>query len=257
MHDRPGKTLALSPSRRTIADLVHFAKKMPTVPVERVMNVAPLCDARNRLAVRPSWCAIFTKAYAFVAAQRPVLRRAYLPFPWPRLYEHPINIASVAIEREYQGEHCVFFAHLRSPEQQNLEQLDAHLRRFKEEPVESIGLFRRALTVGRLPLPLRRLLWWIGLNSSGFKRARRMGTFGVSVYSSLGAESLHPLSPLTTTLNYGVIQPDGLVRVRLIYDHRVMDGADVARALAEMERVLHSQILAELRQAVRPLREAG
>ena len=32
----------------------------------------------------------------------------------------------------------------------------------------------------------------------------------------------HPLSPLTTTLNYGVIQDNGDVAVRVIYDHRVI-----------------------------------
>jgi hypothetical protein len=177
---------------------------------------------------------------------------------WARLYEHPINIASVAIEREYQGELAVFFAHLRSPELQSLRQLDEHLRRFKEEPIESIGLFRRALMMSRLPWPLRRFMWWFGLNSSGFKRARRMGTFGVSVYSGLGAESLHPLSPLTTALNYGVIRHDGRVDVRIIYDHRVMDGATVARALGLLDRVLNNEIAAELRhEAGTLLREAS
>ena len=61
------------------------------------------------------------------------------------------------------------------------------------------------------------------------------------------AASLHPLSPITTVLNYGVIADDGSVNVRIIYDHRVFDGATVARALAEMERVLNCEILAELR----------
>jgi hypothetical protein len=32
-----------------------------------------------------------------------------------------------------------------------------------------------------------------------------------------------------------------------MYDHRVMDGANVARALEELERVLKTEILAELR----------
>jgi pyruvate/2-oxoglutarate dehydrogenase complex dihydrolipoamide acyltransferase (E2) component len=73
-----------------------------------------------------------------------------------------------------------------------------------------------------------------------------MGTFGVSVYSALGAESLHPLSPLTTAFNYGVIQPDGHVDVRIIYDHRVIDGATVARALLDLEKVLNQDILREL-----------
>jgi pyruvate/2-oxoglutarate dehydrogenase complex dihydrolipoamide acyltransferase (E2) component len=52
---------------------------------------------------------------------------------------------------------------------------------------------------------------------------------------------------LTSTLNYGVIAPDGSVDVRLTYDHRVLDGATVARALADLERVLNCEILAELR----------
>src|SRR5438477_401448 len=83
----------------------------------------------------------------------------------------------------------------------------------------------------RMPRPLRRFLWWAVLNLSGPQRALRMGTFGVTAYSALGAESLHPISPLTTTLTYGVIAPDGGVTVRVTYDHRVLDGAAVARAL--------------------------
>jgi len=84
-------------------------------------------------------------------------------------------------------------------------------------------------------------------SASGYRRVRNWGTFGVSVYSGLGAESLHPLSPLTTTLNYGVIAEDGTVDVRIIYDHRVLDGGTVARALEHLERILQCEILAELR----------
>jgi hypothetical protein len=140
----------------------------------------------------------------------------------------------------------VFFGALRGPERQSLADLETALVAFKERPVEAVPRFRRALCVSRLPLPARRLLWWLGLNASGAKRAKRMGTFGVSVYSALGAESLHPLSPLTTTLTYGVIRADGRVPVRLVYDHRVLDGATVARALALLEQVLNGEILAEL-----------
>ena len=57
----------------------------------------------------------------------------------------------------------------------------------------------------------------------------------MSVYSALGAESLHPLSPLTTILNYGVFSPAGEVDLRVVYDHRVTDGAVIARALARLE----------------------
>jgi hypothetical protein len=116
----------------------------------------------------------------------------------------------------------------------------------KDRPVEEVGTFRRTLRVSRLPRPLRRLLWWIGLNFSGYRRARNWGTFGVSVYSGLGAESLHPLSPLTTTLNYGVIAEDGAVDVRVIYDHRVLDGSSIARALADLEETLNGPVARSL-----------
>ena len=103
-----------------------------------------------------------------------------------------------------------------------------------------------------MPWPLRRLLWWIGLNI-GRQRGNFFGTFGVSVYSALNAESLHPLSPLTALLNYGVVGRDGHLAVRIMYDHRVMDGAIVARALGRMEEILNSIILEEVQSlAARP-----
>jgi hypothetical protein len=242
-----GRNLPLSPPRRLIGDLMHFAQKIPTVPVQRRMKLGAVVAARAVAAPRPSWCSIFTKAYGFVAAARPELRRSYLSFPWPHLYEHSVNVATVAVERRFGDEGAVLFAPIRQPEEQALPDLDARIRRLKERPLEEVGAFRRALGISRLPRPLRRLLWWIGLNVSGRQRARIMGTFGVSVYSSLGAAGLHPLSVATTTLNYGVIEPDGSVDVRLVYDHRVLDGATVARALADLERVLTHETLAELR----------
>ncbi len=241
-----GRKLSLSPARRFVGDLLHFARQVPTVPVQKRMNIAPLAAARRQAVPRPSWCALFTKAYAIVAAARPELRRAYLSFPWPHLYEHPVSVASVAIERHIGDEDAVLFVQLRGPEEHTAEQIDRYLKESKELPVEQVPTFRRALRVSRLPRPLRRLLWWIGLNWSGYKRARNWGTFGVSVYSGLGAEALHPLSPLTTALNYGVIAEDGTVDVRVIYDHRVMDGATVARALADLEQVLNNQIARSL-----------
>jgi pyruvate/2-oxoglutarate dehydrogenase complex dihydrolipoamide acyltransferase (E2) component len=244
-----GRNLALSLPRRIMCDLLAFAKAIPTVPVQRRMNLAGVVAARARLAPdAPGWVALFTKAYALTAERHPELRRAYLSFPRPHLYEHPFSIASIAVERQYEGENAVFWGHLRRPELHSLRELHAQLRRFKDEPLRNFGLIRRMLMVGRLPWPLRRLAWWLGLNFSGRKRAGYMGTFGISVYSGLGAESLHPISPLTTTMNYGTIAADGGVTVRIVYDHRVMDGATIARALACLEGVLNREIVAELEQ---------
>ena len=217
------------------------------MPVQRRMNLTELVEARAGLPERIELVRHLHQGVRATAAQTPELRRAYLSFPWARLYEHPHSIASVAIERLYQGENAVLFAHLTAPETKTLQTLDARLRQYKSDPIESLVLFRNALAIGRLPGWLRRPFWWGVLNGSGHWRARVAGTFGVSVYSALGAESLHPLSPLTSTLHYGVIAADGTVPVRVTYDHRVMDGSTIARALALMEDVLHQDLLTELR----------
>jgi hypothetical protein len=246
-----GRNLPLSLPRRFIGDLVHFAHRVPTVPVQRRMNLADLVAARQATEPRPSWPAIFAKAYGIVAGARPELRRAYLGFPRPHLYEHPISIASIAIERRFVEEDAVFFAHVKNPPAWSLAEIDGRLRHYKEQPLEQLSSCRRALLISRFPWPIRRLIWWTGINVFGRKRAQYLGTFGISAYAGLGAASLHPLSPLCTTINYGVFGADGSLDVRIIYDHRVLDGATVARALQHLEDVLKNQIVAELR-SLRP-----
>ena len=241
-----GTRLRLSLPRRFVCDLLHQAMKVPSVPMQRRMDLAEVVAARSAWAKRVSWCAIFMKAYAIVAARRPELRQAYLPFPWPSLYQHGANIASVGIERDYEGERGVFFARIVQPEFLSLSSLDSLLRHHKTAPIEEIFQFRFGLWLSRLPLPFRRLIWWMGLNISGLRRAQFFGTFGISVVASLGAAGLHILSPLTTTLNYGIFEPEGALDVRIVYDHRVMDGGTVARAIVELEDVLRGPILEEL-----------
>jgi hypothetical protein len=143
----------------------------------------------------------------------------------------------------------VFFARIADPARLPLREIHSRIRQLAEAPVQTVPTFRKMLSFAWWPRPVRRVLLWLGLNLPR-TQAGQFGIFGLSVYSSLGAESLHPLSPLTTTLNYGPIDRDGKVWVRLIYDHRVFDGATAARALGKLEEVLTGPILAELRGMV-------
>ena len=249
-----GRTLALSLPRRFVGDLLHAAAGVPTVPVQRPMDLARLADARAALADRPTWTALFTLAYARVAREFPELRRVYLGFPNARLYEYPVSVAGIAVERDFGGEKGVFIGKVKDPAARSLLELDAVLDHFRTAPIRDVKDFRRALFVASFPRPVRRLVWWAALNS-GRQRGNYLGTFGVSVYSALGAESLHPISPCTTTL-----RPAGDLDVRLVYDHRVLDGATVARALERLERQLAEVLPGELaarRQVVRVPRIAA
>lgn len=250
MPEPRGHTLPLSGPRTFISDLVHYASRVPSIPVAREMDLLPLIEARRNHPLRPSWAALFMRAYALVCTKNPPLRRAYISFPWPRLYEHPISVCAMAFEREHQGEEGIFVGLFRAADNATLRDLQDALRWYKDSPPTEIGFYRQALRISRLPRPLRRFLWWTTLNVSGFKRAKRFGTFGLTTYGALGAESLHPISPLTTTLTFGPIDPaTGRVVVKLIYDHRVLDGAFIARRLEELERTLRGPVLEELRTA--------
>jgi len=242
-----GFDLPLSLPRRLIGDLMHFVNKTPTVPVERRMNLAPVAAARERAVPKPSWCALFTKAWGMACAAPPPLRRSYLSFPYERLYQHPISVASIAVERPYGDDNAVFFTQISAPERHPLADLDRRIKWFKDRPLGSSSIMRRQLLVARLPRTLRRMVWWIGLNVDGRLRVRMFGNFGVSVYSGLGAASLHPPTVGPSTITYGLIDADGDVTVRVSYDHRALDGADVARALNSLESFLNHEILAELR----------
>jgi hypothetical protein len=247
MHEPRGRHLPLAGPRRFIGDLVHFARRIPSAPVSRSFDVTALADPRVRHPARPSWSCLFMKAYALVGAEHAPLRRSLLEFPWPRLYEHPWMNCALAIERAYQGEEGVFVGIFRAPERQTLTQLQQAVAWYKNETLEKVGFYRMALRFSKAPTPVRRLLWWGTLNLSGYKRCKRFGTFGLSSYGALGAEQIHPISPLTTTLTYGPIdRATGRVVVKLIYDHRVLDGAYIARRLRDIEDVMHGPILAEL-----------
>jgi hypothetical protein len=251
-----GKSIKLSLSRRLTCDFLSAARAAPTVPVRRHMRLAEVVGARAASFQRPSWQAIFIKGYARVAAQIPELRRAYVKFPWPHLYEYPISVASVVVERDFNGENALFMGNVRNPAALPLGEIHRIIRGLQEDPIEECKDFQRSIRLGRLPWPIRQLLWWFGLNI-GRHRGNYFGTFAVSVYSALGAESLHPLTPATTTLHYGVIAPGGGVDVGLVYDHRVLDGTTVARALALLESELLGSVCAELRASAAGLSRAA
>jgi hypothetical protein len=230
-----------------VGDLLHFAVKVPSIPVQRCISVARASKARAACGNRPRWTAIFVKGYAVVANEFPEIRRAYVELPWPSLYEYPTSAASVAIERPYEGETSLFVKLIKDPARKSLWEIGEEITTASTAPTDKVKEFTRAIRIAKLPRFIRHFVWWLGLNI-GRQRGNYFGTFGLSVYSALNAESLHPLTPLTTLLNYGIIQPDGTVLVRIIYDHRVLDGATVARVLARLEDILNSVISDEMIQ---------
>ncbi len=251
----PGRWIRLSAMRRFTNDLLAVSRPIPSVPVQRVMYLAPLVEARNQLSRRPCWPAIFLKAYSLVSDRTPELRRAYTGLFRSRLYEFEKASASLAVERTIDGEAGVLFGKITDPAARSLREVNDRVRRYAEAPVEDVKSFRGVFRLAFLPGVARRSALRMALNIPQW-RPKFFGTFGLTAYSSLGAESLHPISPLTTTLTYGVIDASGRVAVRIVYDHRALDGSTVARALQSLELVLNGEMRDEV-LAMEPLRAAA
>lgn len=244
--------IPLSWPRRLIGDLMHFARKVPSIPVERPMDLAALARARATASPAPGWTALFVKGFGLASREFKDLRTSFISNPWDHLVLHDRAVASVAVAKNLpSGEQAVLFTKIRGVENMPLGEIDAHLHKASARPVDDAGGFRLARRISMLPRFLRRLVWWLTLEWSGTLREKYFGTFGVSSYGVMGAESLHPLSPLAATLNFGPISPEGLVRVRIIYDHRVCDGGVIASALKRLEAILNTELVAELNGAPR------
>ena len=232
--------------RRLVADLMHASMRVPFVSLARPLNVRPLLEARAQAAQRPGWAAIFVKAFAMVAKEEPILRTLYVKWPAPAFYELPRSVAMVAIARVEEGQDCVLPQKVAAPDEMPLTEVDALIRHAKEAPIHDVPAFRKILRTTRLPLPLRRLFWAIGLNF-GRQRANYFGSFGVTSVAAYGAGQLHALSPGPFILSYGVEKPDRTIDVVLRWDHRITDAALMAKMLNRLEQVLNSEISAELR----------
>jgi hypothetical protein len=241
-----GTVRKISLSRRLVADLMHASIRVPFVSLTRPLNVRQLIEARALAAQPPGWAAIFVKAFSLVAKEVPALRTLYAKWPWPSFYELPRSVAMIAIARVEDGQDCVLPQKVPAADTLPLTEIDAQIRHARDAPLGEVPAFRRILRVTRLPLPLRRLFWVVGLNF-GRQRANWFGSFGVTSVAAYGAGELHALSPGPFILSYGVVAQDQTIDVVIRWDHRITDAALVAKALTQLERVLNTEIAAELR----------
>lgn len=246
------KTISLP--RRLIVDLMRASMEVPFVSLSRPLQIRPLMEARAAAANPPGWAAMIVKAFALVAREEPVLRTVYAKWPWPSLYELPKSVALVAIARVEDGEDCVLPQRIAAPEAMALVAIEAEIRRAKTAPIDEIPMFRKIMRATRLPLPLRRLSWAVGLNF-GRQRGNWFGSFAVSSVAAYGGGELHPVTPGPFIVSYDVVQPDQTIRLVIRWDHRVTDAAPIARVLTRLEQVLNTDIAAELRAAgAKPIR---
>jgi hypothetical protein len=239
-------TTRLPVGRGAVNDVAVLARAIPLFPVDREMRLAVVADARAAAPRRIGWAACFLKAYAMVAREQPLLRSWLVGRLRSRLATASQSVATLAINRaDEHGGDRLFFARLASPDTLPLVAIQAFIDRHATAPIDE--LFRRQLELEMVPGWLRRTILRWNMSSASPKRPGRIGTFSMSSLAGFAAGNhFHP-TLCTTSLCQGPLDDAGRCRVTIIADHRVLDGATVARALERLEQVLGREIAAELR----------
>jgi len=248
MRSPPAVTTSPLPAGRgCVNDVATLALDIPLFPVDRLMRLDTLAAARATAAVRIGWAAIFLKAYALVARETPALRSWLAGRFRPRLATSAESVAVLAVNRATETGDRLCFARLARPDATPLPLLQAAVDRFATGPVEQT--YRRQLELESVPGWLRRTILRWNMRSTAPKRVTRIGTFSLSTLAGFSATNRFHPTICTTSLSYGPLDDDGRCLVTIIADHRVLDGAAVAKALAGLEDVLTAQIIEELRTA--------
>ena len=240
-------TSPLPAGRGCVNDIATLALDIPLFPVDRLMWLDAVAAARRAAEVRIGWAAIFLKAYALVAGETPALRSWLAGRFRQRLATSSENMAVLAINRGDGGDDRLFFARIARPEATPLPLLQESIDRFLTRPVDEV--FKRQLQLEGVPGWLRRTILRWNMRSTSPKRATRIGTFSLSTLAGFAATNRFHPTICTTSLSYGPLQGDGRCLVTVIADHRVLDGAAVAKALARLEDILTTELVAELRTA--------
>jgi len=230
---------------------MRASQDVPLISYRRTLHLGALARARDAACSPPGFAAIIAKAFSLVARDEPLLRTLYLDFPWPHFYELPRSVGLIAVARRIEGEDCVLMQKVCGADELPLATIDAFIRGARTAPVDEVPMFRKLLRISRMPWPLRRIAWWVGL-SLDRPRANFFGSFGISSVSAYGAGDLHPISPGPYILSYGRLGDDGRLDVVIRFDHRVIDAVPIAKAMTRLEHVLNGTIAAELQAQAPP-----
>ncbi|MDP1563463.1 MAG: hypothetical protein Q8M16_18940 [Pirellulaceae bacterium] len=210
------------------------------------MDLSSLDALRKQIKPRLSWNAILMKAYSMVSREVPELRQFYRKFPWPHLYQVEDSVAQLTIGRQDAQETRLYFARFCNPDQMTLHQIQEKIDFFQTAPVSEIKQFRHQDRFAALPRPLRRFLWWMLMEAWPTQRSTYMGTFGmtISCFNQTFAASL--LSPNTTSLGVDPTPRNGISRVLLTFDHRVLDGKPAIDIISKLYSSLVGPIRTEM-----------
>ena len=189
---------------------------------------------------RPSYVACTLFAISRVLKQHPKFNSYLRTFPTTRLTTYDDVDIVFTVERWEDGKPFVFLDRIREADKKGL---NAFIERLQEASRRSVAEYRRRMMtdyVLRIPRFLRRPLYKIFIAAYPERMKLIFGTTSFTSAGKFGTTIIIARAPRTATFTLGLIRKRPIVRddkvvaantgyVTISYDHRVADGAEVAR----------------------------
>ncbi len=244
---------SLGPERYLVWDLLHetdpyylnqhlFDVDFSAIETDR--------ERRKRAGlIVPSYVAYVLEGYGHMLAKFPELNSYLRVYPFTKLAVYSGVDISLTVEREWEGRRIVLLAILRDAQNKSAEEIHEFLRARRERPLEELDEFTRYKKLLKVPAFCRWRLFQLCVKPFPGLMRELVGTTAFTSIGKFGSTLTTPLSPRTVTLSLGRVEPRPRVIgndvrpalsawVTVTYDHRVSDGAEVARFGDELRRYL-------------------
>jgi pyruvate/2-oxoglutarate dehydrogenase complex dihydrolipoamide acyltransferase (E2) component len=154
------------------------------------------------------------------------------------------------LDRTLNGQRIVLSTVLPDLQRASLGDIQQQVDHFRLGDPAVMPEFAAARLLHRLPSPLGGLLFRVGVRPLS-RRATRFGTFAVTSLGHRPVDGFYSVGGTTITLGVGrivdrpVVRDGNVVvapsmRLSLTFDHRVVDGAEAADVLADINHGLHN-----------------
>lgn len=168
----------------------------------------------------------------------------------PRVAHFDAVHGKLALDKTVDGQRVVASAVLHDLDRASLDHVQRLVDHYRNGSPETMAEFAGMRLLHRLPGPLGRLMFRMGVRPLS-RRADVMGTFAVTSLGHRPVDGFHSLGGTTITLGVGQVADrpvvrDGaisiapMMRLSMAFDHRAIDGALAADLLAEVKRRLEA-----------------
>jgi hypothetical protein len=183
----------------------------------------------------------------------------------PRTVQYGPVTAKVTLDRTVNGQRVVLAALLPGADTASMDGLQERIDEFRDSDPEHSPDFAPVRLLHRLPVPVGRLAYRIGVQPLR-RRADAFGTLSITSLGHRPVDGFYSVGGTTITLGLGqvtrrpVVRADAVtiapvMRLSLTFDHRVIDGAEAADIMTDLKDGLeHLSGLAE--QPLEAAREA-